>query len=91
MANNNGTDLVTICVTLARDEQRILVVADRDFGELIFHQALTQTGSIFRLSGAPLHNSRNGDKWRLGCQRGAMHEIAAEAQLASIHTCRREC
>jgi predicted nuclease of predicted toxin-antitoxin system len=36
-------------------EQRILVVADRDFGELIFHQGLAHAGVIFfRLPGAPL-------------------------------------
>src|SRR3954454_16594842 len=33
----------------------VLVVADRDFGELIFHQGLTHAGIIFfRLPGAPL-------------------------------------
>jgi len=42
-------------LAIARDEQRILVVADRDFGELIFHQGLPHTGVIFfRLPGAPL-------------------------------------
>ena len=36
-------------------EQRILLVADRDFGELIFHQGLAHAGVIFfRLPGAPL-------------------------------------
>jgi predicted nuclease of predicted toxin-antitoxin system len=40
---------------LARQEQRILVVADRDFGELIFHQRLAHAGVVFfRLPGAPL-------------------------------------
>jgi predicted nuclease of predicted toxin-antitoxin system len=40
---------------LARQEQRILVVADRDFGELIFHQRLTHAGVLFfRLPGAQL-------------------------------------
>jgi predicted nuclease of predicted toxin-antitoxin system len=39
----------------ARDEKRILLVADRDFGELIFHKGLLHTGVIFfRLSGANL-------------------------------------
>jgi predicted nuclease of predicted toxin-antitoxin system len=39
----------------ARSEQRILVVADRDFGELIFHQQLAHAGVIFfRLPGATL-------------------------------------
>jgi predicted nuclease of predicted toxin-antitoxin system len=40
---------------IARKEQRILVVADRDFGELIFHQGLAAAGVIFfRLPGAKL-------------------------------------
>jgi predicted nuclease of predicted toxin-antitoxin system len=42
-------------LAIARDEKRILVVADRDFGELIFHQGLDHAGIIFfRLPGAPL-------------------------------------
>jgi predicted nuclease of predicted toxin-antitoxin system len=42
---------------LARQEQRILVVADRDFGELIFHQGLAHAGVLFfRLPGAQLHS-----------------------------------
>jgi predicted nuclease of predicted toxin-antitoxin system len=42
-------------LAIARKERRILVVADRDFGELIFHQELTHAGVIFfRLSGAAL-------------------------------------
>ena len=40
---------------IARKEQRILIVADRDFGELIFHQGLAHRGVIFfRLPGASL-------------------------------------
>jgi predicted nuclease of predicted toxin-antitoxin system len=40
---------------IARKEQRILVVADRDFGELIFQQGLAHEGVIFfRLPGAKL-------------------------------------
>jgi predicted nuclease of predicted toxin-antitoxin system len=40
---------------IARSAKRILVVADRDFGELIFRQGLTHTGVIFfRLPGARL-------------------------------------
>jgi predicted nuclease of predicted toxin-antitoxin system len=40
---------------IARIERRILVVADRDFGELIFQQELTHAGVIFfRLPGAGL-------------------------------------
>jgi predicted nuclease of predicted toxin-antitoxin system len=40
---------------IAREEQRILVVADADFGELIFHQGLASAGVIFfRLPGAKL-------------------------------------
>src|SRR3954463_15006019 len=43
-------------LAIARGEQRILLVADRDFGELIFHQGLAHTGVLFfRLPGAPLH------------------------------------
>src|SRR5437016_10598546 len=39
----------------ARKEQRILIVADRDFGELIFQQGLTHAGVIFfRLPGAKI-------------------------------------
>jgi len=42
-------------LAIARQEQRILVVADRDFGELIFHQGLAHTGILFfRLPGATL-------------------------------------
>ena len=42
-------------LTIARDEKRILIVADRDFGELIFHQELSHKGVIFfRLPGATL-------------------------------------
>jgi predicted nuclease of predicted toxin-antitoxin system len=42
-------------LAIARQEQRILVVADRDFGELIFHQGLAHAGVIFfRLPGANL-------------------------------------
>jgi predicted nuclease of predicted toxin-antitoxin system len=42
-------------LAIARQEERILIVADRDFGELIFHQRLTHAGVIFfRLPGAPL-------------------------------------
>jgi predicted nuclease of predicted toxin-antitoxin system len=40
---------------IARKEQRILIVADRDFGELIFQQGLAAAGVIFfRLPGAGL-------------------------------------
>jgi predicted nuclease of predicted toxin-antitoxin system len=42
-------------LTIARQEARILIVADRDFGELIFHQELAHAGVIFfRLPGATL-------------------------------------
>jgi predicted nuclease of predicted toxin-antitoxin system len=42
-------------LALARQEQRILVVADRDFGELIFHQGRAHAGILFfRLPGAHL-------------------------------------
>ena len=34
-------------LAIARDEQRILMVADRDFGELIFQQGLAHAGLIF--------------------------------------------
>jgi predicted nuclease of predicted toxin-antitoxin system len=40
---------------ISRKERRILVVADRDFGELIFQQELEHAGVIFfRLPGASL-------------------------------------
>jgi predicted nuclease of predicted toxin-antitoxin system len=40
---------------IAQKEKRILVVADRDFGELIFHQRLAHAGVIFfRLPGVKL-------------------------------------
>ena len=43
-------------LTIAREEERILIVADRDFGELIFQQELAHAGVIFfRLPGATLH------------------------------------
>jgi predicted nuclease of predicted toxin-antitoxin system len=42
-------------LAIARQEQRILVVADRDFGELIFNQRLAHAGVLFfRLPGAQL-------------------------------------
>ena len=42
-------------LTIAREEARVLIVADRDFGELIFHQELAHAGVIFfRLPGATL-------------------------------------
>jgi predicted nuclease of predicted toxin-antitoxin system len=42
-------------LAIAQQEQRILVVADRDFGELIFHQGLAHAGVLFfRLPGAQL-------------------------------------
>jgi predicted nuclease of predicted toxin-antitoxin system len=42
-------------LAIARDEQRILMVADRDFGELIFQQGLAHAGLIcFRLPGTSL-------------------------------------
>jgi predicted nuclease of predicted toxin-antitoxin system len=42
-------------LAIARKERRILLVADRDFGELIFNQRLAHAGVIFfRLPGAPL-------------------------------------
>jgi predicted nuclease of predicted toxin-antitoxin system len=43
-------------LAIARVERRVLVVADRDFGELIFHQGLVHAGVMFfRLPGAQLH------------------------------------
>ena len=42
-------------LAIAVREQRILVVADRDFGELIFNQGLAHAGILFfRLPGAQL-------------------------------------
>jgi predicted nuclease of predicted toxin-antitoxin system len=40
---------------IARKERRVLIVADRDFGELIFQRGLAHAGVIFfRLPGAKL-------------------------------------
>jgi predicted nuclease of predicted toxin-antitoxin system len=45
----------TDVLEIARKEQRVLIVADRDFGELIFQQGLAHAGVIFfRLPGATL-------------------------------------
>ncbi len=42
-------------LAIARKEHRILLVADRDFGELIFHQGIAHAGVLFfRLPGASL-------------------------------------
>jgi predicted nuclease of predicted toxin-antitoxin system len=42
-------------LAIAQKEQRILIVTDRDFGELIFQQNVAHAGVIFfRLPGAPL-------------------------------------
>ncbi|MBV9479624.1 MAG: DUF5615 family PIN-like protein [Acidobacteria bacterium] len=42
-------------LSIARQERRILVVADRDFGELIFNQGFSHAGVLFfRLPGAKL-------------------------------------
>src|ERR687895_318224 len=42
-------------LAIAREAQRILLVADRDFGELIFHQGVAHAGVMFfRLPGASL-------------------------------------
>ncbi len=42
-------------LAIARQERRVLVVADRDFGELIFQRGLAHAGVIFfRLPGAQL-------------------------------------
>src|SRR5712692_10257458 len=42
-------------LAIAREEECILIVADRDFGELIFHQELAHAGVVFfRLPGATL-------------------------------------
>jgi Domain of unknown function (DUF5615) len=43
-------------LAIARQEQRILVVADRDFGELIFHQGLAMPA--FSSSGCRVRFSR---------------------------------
>src|SRR5439155_16749392 len=49
-------------LTIAREETRVLIVADRDFGELIFHQALAHAGVIFfRLPGATLQTHTPSD------------------------------
>src|SRR4051794_23423246 len=44
-----------VVLAIAREETRILVVSDGDFGELIFHQRLKHAGVLFfRLPGSPL-------------------------------------
>jgi predicted nuclease of predicted toxin-antitoxin system len=44
-------------LAIARKERRILVVADQDFGELIFHQHRAHNGVIFfRLPGVTLQS-----------------------------------
>src|SRR3954453_8200494 len=44
-----------VVLAIARNEKLILLVADRDFGELIFHEGLLHWGVIFfRLPGASL-------------------------------------
>src|ERR671914_1252672 len=44
-------------LALARKEHRILLVADRDFGELIFHQGIAHAGVLFfRLPGASMQS-----------------------------------
>jgi predicted nuclease of predicted toxin-antitoxin system len=57
ISHNYPTGLADEAVlAIARQERRVLVVADRDFGELIFHQGLVHAGVIyFRLPGADLH------------------------------------
>src|SRR5918912_2267688 len=63
-------------LTIAREEARVLIVADRDFGELIFHQALAHAGIIFfRLPGASLqtkieHPNRVFEEYTDHLQRG---------------------
>src|SRR4051795_1698546 len=57
LASTHLVLLMRDVLAIARDEKRILLVADRDFGELIFHQGLLHTGVIFfRLPGADLHS-----------------------------------
>jgi predicted nuclease of predicted toxin-antitoxin system len=43
-------------LAIAVREQRILIVADRDFGELIFNQGLAAGVLFFRLPGAQLQS-----------------------------------
>jgi predicted nuclease of predicted toxin-antitoxin system len=65
-------------LAIARDEQRILMVADRDFGELIFQQGLAHAGLIFfRLPGASLQTkieqlNRVLDEYAEALQAGAL-------------------
>ena len=63
-------------LAIARNENRILLVTDRDFGELIFHQELAHAGIIFfRLPGASLqtkmeHPNRVFEEYTDHLQRG---------------------
>ena len=69
-------------MAIARQERRILVVADRDFGELIFHQRLVHAGVIFfRLPGANLqtkidHLNRVLDEYAGELERGEFLVVA---------------
>jgi hypothetical protein len=56
------------------EERRILIVANCDFGELIFHQGLAHAGVIFfRLPGASLQT-------KIGQLTTALTEYAAELE-----------
>jgi predicted nuclease of predicted toxin-antitoxin system len=70
-------------LAIARNEQRILVVADRDFGELIFHQGLAHTGVIFfRLPGASLRKRPARYVWR-GDRESPMLCVAGDSFCSS--------
>jgi predicted nuclease of predicted toxin-antitoxin system len=59
-------------LAIARETQRILLVADRDFGELIFQHGLAHAGVIFfRLPGASVQTKVQ----KLNC---VVHEYAEE-------------
>ena len=45
-------------LTIAREEERILIVADRDFGELIFQQHIPADLVVRRFRAAPIASRR---------------------------------
>jgi uncharacterized protein DUF5615 len=62
-------------LAIARQEQRMLVVSDRDFGELIFQQGLAHVGVIFfRLPGAPLQPRSSNS---IGCSMNTLRRLSA--------------
>jgi predicted nuclease of predicted toxin-antitoxin system len=79
-------------LAIARAERRVLIVADRDFGELIFHQRLAHAGVMFfRLPGAPLdtkidHLNRVLDEYAGELERGEFLVVSpGQIRVAGRH------